>query len=61
MHFWKNNMKKEYKPISDQAVLEYQQIYKKEFGIDITLEEALEQGMELLRLFNIIYKPITLK
>lgn len=45
-------------PISNQAILEYRQIYKKEFGEEISLEEAAEQGMKLLKLFEIIYRPI---
>lgn len=44
--------------ISNEAVLEYQKIYKQEFGEEISFEEALEQGMKLLRLFDIIYKPV---
>ena len=44
--------------LSEEAVLEYQQIYKKEFGEEISLEEAKEQGTKLLKLFSIIYRPI---
>lgn len=47
--------------LSEMAVLEYQQIYKKEFGEEISLEEAAEQGTKLLRLFDIIYGPIKKK
>ena len=44
--------------LSKKAIEEYKAIYKKEFGKDITDAEAEEQGMRLLRLFQIIYKPI---
>lgn len=44
--------------LSVNAVLEYQKIYKQEFGEEITFDEAKEQGMRLLRLFDIVYKPI---
>jgi len=44
--------------LSQQAIEEYKAIYKKEFGEDITDAEAEEQGMKLLRLFKIIYRPI---
>lgn len=41
-----------------KAIEEYRAIYKKHFGKDISDAEAEEQGMNLLRLFQIIYKPI---
>ncbi len=44
--------------LSQKAIDEYKTIYKKEFGKDITDAEAAEQGMKLLRLFKIIYRPI---
>ncbi|KKQ85184.1 MAG: hypothetical protein UT08_C0009G0018 [Candidatus Woesebacteria bacterium GW2011_GWB1_38_8] len=44
--------------LSRQAIDEYKAIYKKEYGKDITDAEAEEQGMKLLRLFKIIYRPI---
>lgn len=44
-----------------KAVAEYQKIFKQEFGEDLTFEQAEAQGMKLLRLFQIIYKPIPRK
>ena len=41
-----------------EAILEYQAIYKKVFGKDISYAEALEKGMELIKLFQLIYRPI---
>lgn len=44
--------------LSKNAVLEYQENYKKEFGREISYEEAQEQGTKLLRLFKLIYQPV---
>lgn len=44
--------------ISQKAVEEYQEIYKKVYGEEISYEQASEQGMKVLRLFKLIYKPI---
>lgn len=45
--------------ITDKEMTEYQAIYKKQFGKEISREDALEQGHKLLRLMDLIYKPIT--
>lgn len=37
-----------------EAVLEYQQIYKKLFGKEISFEQALEEGSKLLNLIFVI-------
>lgn len=47
--------------LSKKAIEEYQEIYKKTFGEEISYERASEQGMKLLRLFKIIYRPINKK
>ncbi len=44
--------------LTQKAITEYIEIYKKEFGKDISYEEAEMQGISLLRLFKLIYKPI---
>lgn len=44
--------------LSEKAIIEYMEIYKKEFGKDISYEQALEGGTKLLCLFKLIYKPI---
>lgn len=44
--------------LSKKAVEEYQEIYKKTYGEEISYEQAAQQGMGLLRLFKIIYRPI---
>ena len=47
--------------LSKKAIEEYQAIHKKEFGVEISEQEAQEQGMKLLRLFKLIYQPIPKK
>lgn len=44
--------------LSRKAVEEYQMIYKKTFGEEISYDQALEQGIRLLRLMKMIYSPI---
>jgi hypothetical protein len=45
--------------ISEKALKEYKTIYKKEYGIDLSDKEALEQATRLLNLMKIIYRPIS--
>ena len=40
--------------LSSQAIAEYQKIFKKEFGEDISHEEADLQGTRLVKLFQIL-------
>lgn len=42
--------------LSEEAVEEFQALYKAEFGEEISFEEALEQGTNLLRLYKAVYK-----
>jgi hypothetical protein len=44
---------------SDEQITKYQKLYKKRFGKEISREEAHEQGAKLIRLVELIYKPIT--
>ena len=48
-------------PLSKEAVREFKEIYKKEFGEEISDQEALEKATNLLMLFNVIYRPIPKK
>lgn len=41
-----------------EAILEYQAMYKRIFGQDISYADALEKGTELIKLFQVVYKPI---
>jgi aldehyde:ferredoxin oxidoreductase len=40
--------------LSKTAISEYQEIYKRTYGVDISSEEAQLQGERLLRLFNLL-------
>lgn len=44
--------------IPKEGFIEYQEIYRKTFGHEITYEEAVEKGTKLLGLYKIIYRPI---
>jgi len=39
-------------------VSKFQQLYKKKFGEEISKEEAYEQGIKLLKLIQVIYRPL---
>jgi len=42
--------------LSEKDINKFQEIYKKEFGKEISKEEALEQGTRLITLMKIILK-----
>ncbi|MDD3284363.1 MAG: hypothetical protein PHZ07_02100 [Patescibacteria group bacterium] len=45
--------------LSDEQITKYQMLYKNRFGKDISREEAYEQGIKLIRLIKLVYKPMT--
>ena len=45
--------------LTDENIAKFQTLYKERFGKEITVEEAREQGTKLLRLTQLIYKPMT--
>lgn len=47
--------------LSDEDILKFQALYKSEFGMQITREEAYERGIKLLGLMSNVYKPMTEK
>lgn len=47
--------------LSDERITAYQKLYKNRFGREISREDALEQGTKLIRMMELIYKPITEK
>lgn len=47
--------------LSNKQVVKFQMLYKNRFNKEIGQEEALEKGIKLLRLVELIYKPITEK
>jgi hypothetical protein len=42
--------------LSDKAIKEYKEIYKKHYGQDISDEEAQEQGNRLLRVYELLFR-----
>ena len=45
--------------LSDEQITKFQNLYKNHFGKDITREEAYEKGAKLIRVIELIYKPMT--
>ena len=44
--------------LPEQAIIDFKAIWKKNFGEDISDEKATEEALNLLNLFNIIYRPM---
>jgi hypothetical protein len=44
--------------LSAEAIREYKEIYKAEFGVELSDAEAEEQGLRLLRLFALLLRPL---
>ena len=44
--------------LSTQAIEKYKEIYKAEFGVDLTIEEAAEQAQRFLNLARIVMQPM---
>ena len=45
--------------LSDTALQELKAIWKAEFGVDISDDLALEEGTNLLTMFNAVYRMLT--
>ncbi len=45
--------------LSDDDIRKFQDIYREQFGKEITKQDAYEQGIKLLRLMSIIWQPMT--
>lgn len=45
--------------LSDDDIQQFQTIYKERFGKELSKQDAYEQGIKLLRLLSIVYKPMT--
>ena len=43
--------------LSDEKVIEFQKIYKEHFGKEISKEDARENGIKLLQLISVLYRP----
>lgn len=44
--------------LSDEHIREFQKLYEEHFGVQISKEDAYENGVKLLRLISLIYRPI---
>ena len=44
--------------LTDEQITQFQRLYKKHFGADISKEQAHEEGIKLVRLMQLIYKPM---
>ena len=47
--------------LTEEEITKFQTLYKKHFGKEISREQAYEEGVKLLRLMQLIYKPMTKK
>lgn len=47
--------------LSDEQITKFQYLYKKRFNQEIDREQAYEQGAKLIRLVELIYRPMTKK
>ena len=45
--------------ISDQQLAKFQALWEKRFNEKISKEKALEEGIKLINLVKIVYRPIT--
>jgi urease accessory protein UreF len=45
--------------LAEEQIKAYQTLYKNRFGKEISREEAYEQGVKLIRLIELIYKPMS--
>ncbi|MCX6740841.1 MAG: hypothetical protein NTY61_00360 [Candidatus Parcubacteria bacterium] len=45
--------------LSDEQIIKYQEMVRKRYNREISREEAIENGTKLLRLVELIYKPMT--
>ena len=45
--------------LTHEDITKFQSLYKKHFGEDFSYEQAHEEGIKLVRLMQLIYKPMT--
>jgi len=45
----------------DEDIAKFQALYKREFGMEISREDAYEKGIKLVQLMSIVYQPMTEK
>jgi hypothetical protein len=42
--------------LTDKEIAEYQRLFKAEYGIELTKDQALEKGLRLVRLLRVVLK-----
>lgn len=47
--------------LSEDQIAKFQEIYRQRLGKEIDKKEAYEKGTKLLRLMQIIYRPMTIE
>lgn len=47
--------------LSDEQIKKFQKLYQKRFGKKIEQKDAYEQGIRLIQLMSLIYRPMTEK
>lgn len=45
--------------LTDEQIVQFQTLYKTRFGVEIDHAQALEKGVQLMRLVELVYKPMT--
>jgi hypothetical protein len=43
---------------TDEAIEEFRELYKAEFGKELLLQEAVEMTTRLINLYQLIYRPL---
>ena len=45
--------------LTEEDITKFQRLYKKHFRVEISRTRAREEGIKLVRLMRLIYKPMT--
>ena len=45
--------------LSDEDIVKFQTLYKSQFGMEVSKEDAYEKGIKLLTLMSAVYKKMT--
>jgi hypothetical protein len=47
--------------ITDEQLAKFKALYKKHFGEELTEQDALDKAIKLVRIMEIVYKPMTIE
>lgn len=45
--------------LSDKQLLDFKNLYKNKYGIELSRDEAYEKAVKLVRIVELVYKPMT--